>query len=111
MRKIEITPQYTIDNHGAPWTTIDQQHHDFKLCASARGSNNQRFRKKTNWIFKENAKIYTVGPKEEREVGYAVVWEEQMIKRKINNKNSINNAEQSVIINAIYSTWKKQGRK
>jgi hypothetical protein len=89
MRKIEITPQY----NRPPLTTLDHQQHDFELYAIVRGSNNQRFRAETNRVLKEkherHTRIYllsnTDGPnKEEEEVEYAVVWEEQRIKRKIN---------------------------
>jgi hypothetical protein len=41
-------------------------------------------------------------------VGYAVVCEEQTIKRKIHPQNSIYSAEQSVIIKVIYSPWNKE---
>jgi hypothetical protein len=84
MMKTEITPQY----NQPPWTTIDHQQHVFELCSIVRGSNNQRFRAETNRILKENykrhTKIYKDGSKKEEEVGYAVVWEEQTIKKKIN---------------------------
>jgi hypothetical protein len=56
--------------------------------------------------------ISKYGPKKEKgEIGYAVVWEEQTIKRKIHPQNSIYSAEQLAIINAIYNTWKKEGPK
>jgi hypothetical protein len=78
-------------------------------------TNNQRFRAETNRILEENyehhTKIYTDGSKKEEDVGYAVIWEEQTIKRKIHPQNSIYRAEQSAIINATYSLWKKDGPK
>jgi hypothetical protein len=102
MRRIEITPQY----NRTPLTTIDHQQHDCELCAIVRGYKNQRFRVETNRILKK--KIYTDGSKNEEEEGYAVVWEEQTIKRKIHLQNSIYRAEQLAIINTIYSTRKKR---
>jgi hypothetical protein len=91
MKKIKITSQYNRPR----WTTIDHQQHDFELCANERK-------------YERHTKIYTDGSKkEEEEVGYAVVWEEQTIKMKIHPQNSIYSAEQSAIINAIYSTCKK----
>jgi hypothetical protein len=60
--------------------------------------------------YERHTQIYTDGSKkEEEEVGYAVVWEEETIKKKIHPQNSIYSTEQSAIINSIYSTWKKYG--
>jgi hypothetical protein len=105
--KKEITPQY----NRPPWTTIDHQQNDFELCALVRGSNNQRVRAKSIRILKEkyehHTEIYTDGSKKEE----GAVWEEQTIKRKIDTQNSIYSAEQSALINAIYSLQHMEKRR
>jgi hypothetical protein len=111
MRKIEITPQY----YRSLWTSIDHQQHDFELYAVVQGANNQRFRAEASWILKEkyecHTKIYTDGPKIEEKVEYAVVWEQQTIKRKIHQHNSIYSAKQLAIKNAIYTIYYTAQRK
>jgi hypothetical protein len=53
---------------------------------------------------KHHIKIYTDGSKKDKKVGYAVVLSESTIKKRQFTQNSICSAEQSAIINAIYST-------
>jgi hypothetical protein len=83
---------------------------NFEVSAIVRGSNNQGFCVDTNRKLKEkykrHTKIYTDrdGFKKVEKVRYAVVCEEQTIKRKIHPQNLICSAEQSAIINTIYST-------
>jgi hypothetical protein len=66
-------------------------------------------RKIPSWNFshsqrKHHSKIYTDGSKKDAKVGNAVVLSESTIKRREFPQNSIYSAEQSAIINAIYST-------
>jgi hypothetical protein len=113
------TPRYVANRYNRdnrpPWTTINHQQHDIELCAIAQGSNNQRFCVEKYRILREkyerHTKMYIDGSKKEEEVKYAIVSEEQRIKRKIHSQNSIDSTEQSAIINAIYNTWKKEGPK
>jgi hypothetical protein len=51
----------------------------------------------------KHVKIYTNGPKMRDNVGYAVVKEEHTIKKRILPQNTMFNAEQSAIIEAIQS--------
>jgi ribonuclease HI len=105
----------TSSQNRPPWTTIDHQQHDFDICTIVRGSNNQGFPAETNQVLKEkyerHTKIYTNGSKKKGKVGCAVVWKEQTIKRKMQPQNLKYSTEQLPIINAIYSTWKKEGPK
>jgi archaellum biogenesis ATPase FlaH len=54
--------------------------------------------------YEHHSKIYTGGSKKDEKVGYAVVSSESKIKRRQFPQNSIYSAEQSAIINVIYST-------
>jgi hypothetical protein len=58
--------------------------------------------------YEHHTEIYTDGSKKEEG---AVVWEEQTIKRKIDTQNSIYSAEQSALINAIYSLQHMEKRR
>jgi ribonuclease HI len=88
-------------------TTMDKHQpnrFDNELCAIRRGSSNDRFQAKTFRIHQHHSKIYTDGSKKDEKVGYAVVLSESTIKRRQFPQNLIYSAEQSAIINAIYST-------
>jgi hypothetical protein len=91
-----------------PWTNIDHNRFDYELCAIRRGASNDRFQAETFRILNEkyeyHSKIYTDVSKKDEKVGYAVVVSESTIKRRQFPQNSIYSAEQSTIINAIYST-------
>jgi hypothetical protein len=51
------------------------------------------------------------GSKKEERVGYAVIWNQQEITKRVWPKNIIYSAEQSAIITAIHSTMKEPGKK
>jgi disulfide oxidoreductase YuzD len=103
-RKIERLPRY----FRPPWTNIDHNRFDYELCAIRRGASNDRFQSTTFHILNEkyehHSKIYTDGSKKDEKVGYVVVLCETTINRKQFPQNSIYSAEQSDIVNAIYST-------
>jgi hypothetical protein len=106
-RRIERSPQYFRAR--PPWTNIDQNRLDYELYAIRRGASNERFQAETfrilNNKYEHHSKIYTDGSKKDEKVGYAsVVLSENTIKRRQFPQNSIYSAEQSAIINAIYST-------
>jgi hypothetical protein len=62
-RKIKRSPQY----FKLPWTNIDHNRFDYKLCAIRRGASNERFLAETfpilNEKYEHNSKIYTDGSK------------------------------------------------
>jgi hypothetical protein len=103
-RKIERLPRYFRPS----WTNIDHNRFDYEFCAIRRGASNDKFQAETfrilNEKYEHHSKIYTDGSKKDEKVGYAVVLSESTIKRKQFPPNSIYSAEQSDIINAIYST-------
>jgi ribonuclease HI len=98
-RKIERSP---------PWTNIDHNRFDYELCSIRRGASNERFQAETfrilNKKYENHSKIYTDGSNKDEKVGYAVVLSENTMKGRQFPQNSITSAEQSAIINAIYST-------
>jgi hypothetical protein len=57
--------------------------------------------------YERHTKIYTVCSKKEEEVGYAVVWEEQTIKKKI-HPTELNIESGTVGDHKRYSTWNKK---
>jgi hypothetical protein len=75
-------------------------------------ASNERFQAETFHILNEkyehHSKIYTDGSRKDEKVRYAVVLSESTIKRKQFPQNSIFSAEQSAIINAIYSTYNQK---
>jgi hypothetical protein len=101
--QIERSPQYF-----GPWTNIDHNRFDHELCAIRRGANNERYQAETfctlNEKYEYHSKIYTDGSKKDEKAGYAVVLSDSTIRRRLFPQNSIYSAEQSAIINAIYST-------
>jgi hypothetical protein len=103
-RKIERSPQYSRP----PWTNIDHNTFDYELCAIRRGASIERLQAETfrilNEKYEQHNKIDTDGLNKDEKVGYAVVLSESTIKRRQFPQNSIYSAEQSAIINAIYST-------
>jgi hypothetical protein len=80
-----------------PWYTDDGKSMDWSFCKMRKGSPNQEFRaefqKKINEKYNDQTRIYTDGSKKEEKVGYAVVTDQQSIRRRIRIKKPIINIQ------------------
>jgi hypothetical protein len=88
-RRIKKTPQYIRPL----WININNQQYDFEVCTIGRRTSNERLCKETARILEEryshHTKIYTDGSKKEERVGYAVIWNDQKIKKRVRLQNTI----------------------
>jgi hypothetical protein len=88
-----------LDHHGLTSTIIDLI--DRFEAQATKDSKLKLFVSSTK---STNVMLYTEGLKKDEKVGYAVVLSKSTIKRRQFSQNTIYSAEQSDIINAIYST-------
>jgi hypothetical protein len=88
-----------------PWKPVNGRQFDVRLSAFEPRISSERYRTETARTLDEDygkhVKIFLDGSKMGDKVGYAIVKEEQTIKKKILPKNTVFSAEQSAIIRAI----------
>jgi hypothetical protein len=107
LRKVEITPAYTRP----PWLVDENETIDLTMCAIPKGASKERIKAEFTSLmadkYEDSDQIYTDGSLKDDKVGFAIVTNNQIIKKRMRSQISIYYAEQQAIITA-YNKNKQQ---
>jgi hypothetical protein len=104
VRKVETTPAYTRP----PWLVEENETIDLTMCAILKGASTERIKAEFTSLmadkYEEYVQIYTDGSLKDDKVGFAIVTNNQIIKKRRRSQSSIYSAEQQAIITAMENT-------
>jgi hypothetical protein len=94
VHKIEITPAYTRP----PWLINRNETIDLTMCAISKGASKERIKAEFTSVmadkYEEYDQIYTDGSLKDDKVGFAIVTNNQIIKKRMTFQSSVHSAEQ-----------------